>query len=117
LTEARDEIIKGDGAVAALMEDGIGQRKAAPLAVFPGKARIDEAGRPPGASGLVLRGGVGPFDQAIEAVEIEGAWLNAIEDPVVITGCPSVQPDQAAAGSEDSQFDRCDIGSPNEKGA
>jgi len=117
LTEARDEIIQDDGAVAALMENGIGKRKAAPLAVFPGKARINEAGRPPGASGLVLRCRVGPLDQAIKAVEIVGARLNAIEDPVVITVCPSVQPDLPAAGREDSQFDRFDMRSPDEKGA
>jgi hypothetical protein len=91
LTEARDEIIKGDGAVMALVENVIGKRKAEPLAVFPCKAGIDEARWPPGAVGLVLRGRVGPLGEAIEAVEIEAARLDAVEDPAVITGFPSLQ--------------------------
>jgi hypothetical protein len=117
LAGAWDEVIKDGGSVTALVENGIGKRKAAPLAVLPGKMRIDEAGRPPGASGLVLRCRVGPLDQAVKAVEIESARLNAIEDPVVITGCPPAQPDLPAAGRDDSQFNRCGIRSPDEKGA
>jgi hypothetical protein len=45
LTKAWDMVIKGDGAVTAVVDHVIGKWKARPLAVFPCMSRIDETGR------------------------------------------------------------------------
>src|SRR5512137_1937679 len=103
--------------VGVFMQDVVDEWQAGPVAVCPGEAGIDDTGGPTWASGLASRGRVRPLNQAVEAEDIESVRLDAVEGPVVITACPSLQPNQAAAGREDSQFNLGDIRRPDEKRA
>ena len=99
------------------MKEVVAKRQAGPVAVLPGEAGIDDAGRPAGASGLTSRGRVGPLEQAVQAVDVKGARLDAVETRMMIPPVQSLHPDDAAEGREDSQFNLCGIRRPDEKGA
>jgi len=115
--DAGTDRVEGAIAVVGFGEDGVPQFESTPAALLRDRTAIDDRGGPEGAERLESRGGVGPLDQPVEAVDIQITRPNAVEHGAVIPVTQLLQGDDAPPGRQDAQFHAFCGGCPDEKGA